>query len=32
MQLYVNRFDKLDEIYKLLERYTLPKLPQAEID
>ena len=31
-QLYANKMDNLEEMDKLLERYTLPKLNQEEIE
>ena len=31
-QLYVNKFDNLEEMDNFLETYSLPKLNQAEID
>ena len=31
-QLYANEFDNLEEMHKLFETYSLPKLNQEEID
>lgn len=31
-QLYVNKFDNLDEIDEFLERHKLPKLTEEQID
>ena len=31
-QLYIHKFDNLDEIDQFLERYKLPKLTQGEMD
>ena len=31
-QLYANKMDNLEEMEKFLERYSLPRLPQEEIE
>ena len=30
-QLYANKMDNLEEMYKVLEKYSLPKLNQEEV-